>query len=197
MDTQKMTRLSLLVSLATVLSILENQFPIPRPLWLRLGLANIITIMALIMYGIRAAVVVACIRSLLAGIFGTLPMLMFSFPAAVISSLSMGILHRISRQHLSIIGLSVAGAVMHNLTQLLVAYFVLSLAPVSILTLAPFLILTAVGAGLITGLIARYFIAHLPALLSEEEKTRPLSSLSAFPEDKRDHYDDDAPDTKN
>ena len=161
MDTRKMVRLSLLVSLATVLSILENQLPIPRPPWLKLGLANVITIAALVMYGTRAAVVVACMRALLAGIFGALPMLIFSFPAAVTSSLSMGGLHYVSGRRLSVIGLSVSGAVVHNLTQLLVAYFMLSLSRSSILALAPLLVLAAVGAGFVTGLIARYLIKHV------------------------------------
>ena len=161
MDTQKMVRLSLLVSLATVLSILENQLPIPRPLWLKLGLANVITIVALIMYDTRSAVIVACMRSLLAGIFGTLPMLIFSFPAALISSLSMGVLHHVSGQRFSVIGLSVFGAVVHNLTQLLIARFVLSLTRSSILALAPLLVLAAVGAGLVTGFTARYLIRYL------------------------------------
>ena len=161
MDTRKMVRLSLLVSLATVLSILENQLPIPRPLWLKLGLANVITLVALVIYGTRAAVVVACMRSLLAGIFGALPMLVFSFPAALASSMAMGALHRASGRRLSIIGLSVSGAVVHNLTQLLVAYFVLSLSSLSILALAPLLILAAVVAGLVTGLIARYLVKYL------------------------------------
>jgi len=161
MDTRKMVRLSLLVSLATVLSILENQLPIPRPLWLKLGLANIITLLALVMYGTREAVIVACMRSLLAGIFGVLPMLMFSFPAALTSSLSMGLLHRAFGQRLSIVGLSVSGAVVHNLTQLAIAYFVLSLNSSSILALAPLLILAAVMAGVLTGLVARYLIKNL------------------------------------
>ena len=161
MDTRKMVRLSLLVSLATVLSILENQLPIPRPLWLKLGLANVITIVTLIMYGTRSAVAVACVRAVLAGIFGALPMLLFSFPAAVASSLSMGVLHRVSGRRLSVIGLSVSGALAHNLTQLLIAYFVLSLSRSSILALAPLLIIAAVIAGVVTGLIARYLIKHL------------------------------------
>jgi heptaprenyl diphosphate synthase len=156
-----MVRLSLLVSLATVLSILENQLPIPRPLWLKLGLANIITLVTLVMYGIRAAVMVACVRSLIAGIFGALPMLIFSLPAALTSSLSMGGLYRVSGQRFSMVGLSVLGAVVHNMTQLLVAYFVLSLNSSHIYALAPFLILAAVGAGIVTGLIARYLIRHL------------------------------------
>lgn len=161
MDTQRMVRLSLLVSLATVFSIIENQLPIPRPLWLKLGLANVITLVALMMYGIRAAVIVACMRALLAGIFGVLPMLMFSFPAALTSSLSMGILHRVSGQRLSIVGLSVLGAAAHNLTQLMIAYFVLSLSRSSVLALMPLLIIAAVVAGFITGLIARYLVNHV------------------------------------
>ena len=161
MDTQKMVRLSLLVSLAVVLSIVENQLPIPRPLWLKLGLANVITIVTLIMYGTRAAIAVACVRALLAGIFGALPMLLFSFPAAITSSLSMGILYRVSGRRLSVVGLSVSGALAHNLTQLLIAYFVLSLSRSSIFALVPLLILAAVIAGVVTGLIARYLIRHL------------------------------------
>lgn len=156
-----MVRLSLLVSLATVLSILENQLPIPRPPWLKLGLANVITLLALIMYDTRAAITVACTRSLLAGIFGTLPMLAFSFPAALTSSLSMGVLHRISGKRLSIIGLSISGAVVHNLTQLLVAYVMFSFSRSVTLALAAILILAAVGAGFVTGLIAVYLIRYL------------------------------------
>ena len=161
MDTRKMVRLSLLVSLATVLSILENQLPIPRPLWFKLGLANIITLVTLIMYGTWSAVAVSCMRALLAGIFGALPMLLFSLPAAFTSSLSMGILHRISGRRLSIIGLSVSGAVVHNLTQLLIAYFVVKQLNRSVtMALAAILIIVAVVSGVITGLIARYLIKN-------------------------------------
>lgn len=169
MDTRKMVRLSLLVSLATVLSILENQLPIPRPLWLKLGLANTITLVVLTMYGTWAAVSVSCMRALLAGIFGALPMLAFSLPAAFTSSLSMGILHRISGRRLSIIGLSVSGAVVHNLTQLLVAYFMVKqLNHSAILVLAAILIIVAVVAGIITGLIARYLIKHVFSSFNSE-----------------------------
>jgi len=88
-------------------------------------------------------------------------MLLFSLPAAFTSSLSMGVLHRISGRRLSIIGLSVSGAVMHNLTQLLIAYFVVKKLNHSvIMALAAILIIVAVVSGIITGLIARYLIKH-------------------------------------
>jgi heptaprenyl diphosphate synthase len=162
MNTQKMVRLSLLVALGTVLSILENQLPIARPPWLRLGLANIMTLVALVMYDTKAAVTVACLRSLLAGIFGSLPMLAFSFPAAITSSLIMGILYRIFGKRLSIIGLSVSGAVVHNMTQLLIAFLILKLNSYSILALSPLLLIAGVIAGVITGLIARYMVKIIP-----------------------------------
>ncbi len=161
METQKIVRLSLLASVATVLSVLENQLPIPRPPWLKLGLANVVTLIALEIYGIRFAIAVACVRSLLAGIFGTLPMLIFSFSAALSSSTVMGILHRVSAGRLSIVGISVFGAVVHNLTQLLVAYLVLRLNCFSLLAIAPVLILSAVLACIVTGLIAKYVISKL------------------------------------
>jgi heptaprenyl diphosphate synthase len=162
MNTRKMVRLSLFIALATVLGIIENQLPKPPGfIWLKLGLANIITLIALVMYDTWSAVIVACMRSLLAGIFGALPMLIFSFPAAFTSSLSMGILYHLFGKRFSIVGLSIFGAVIHNLTQLLVAYLLLKLSINAILALAPVLIVVAVGAGLVTGLAARYVLKHL------------------------------------
>ncbi len=177
MDTRKMVRLSLLVSLATVLGVLESQFRIPSPFpWLKLGLANIITLVALTIYGTSGAVTVACVRALLVAVFvGALPMLPISFPAALISSLSMGVLHSVSGRRFSIIGLSVSGAVAHNMTQLLVVYIIavalpdsaLSFSRSNILFIASLLVLTAVMAGFVTGLIARYLIKRLGFIVLE------------------------------
>jgi heptaprenyl diphosphate synthase len=88
-------------------------------------------------------------------------MLAFSFPAALTSSLGMGVLHRISGKRLSIIGLSISGAVVHNLTQLSIAYVMFSFSRSVTLALAAILTLAAVGAGFVTGLIAVYLIRHL------------------------------------
>jgi len=156
MNTKKMVKLSLMVSLAVVLSLLENQFMLPSLPWLRIGLANIITLLALMTYGISSAIAVSCIRSLLAGIFGNFVMLIFSFPSALISSFAMGIFYYISHEKLSIIGISVIGALIHNITQLLIAYFVLRITIRSLLFILPFLIISALIAGIITGFMARY-----------------------------------------
>lgn len=161
MNTQKMVRLSLLIALATVLSMIENQLTIPLVPWLKLGLANIMTLVALIIYGGRAAIAVSCMRSLFAGIFGNLPMLVFSFSSALSSSAIMSVLYRISNKRFSIIGISVIGAIVHNTTQLFVAYIVLKLSVSSLLFLSPFLFISATFAGIITGLIANYIIKKI------------------------------------
>ena len=167
MNAQKMVRISLLVALAAVLSIIENQFAIPLAPWLKLGLANIMTLLALEMYGMKAAIAVSCLRSLIAGIFGTLPMLVFSFSAALASSAVMGILFNISRSNFSIVGLSVIGAVVHNATQLFIAYLILKLSISSLIFLSPFMLISATVAGIITGLIAKYLSKTINARQSE------------------------------
>ncbi|MBD3182088.1 heptaprenyl diphosphate synthase [Candidatus Poribacteria bacterium] len=161
-DSRRTVRISLLVALATVLSIFESQLPIPRPPWLRLGLANIITLIALEIYGVKSAVTVACVRSILAGLFGSLPMLIFSFPAALSSSLAMGFVYTITGKKFSLVGVSIIGAVIHNTTQLLTAQVILKLSRSSVIFLFPVLILAALISGLITGLIARYMVKHFP-----------------------------------
>lgn len=160
-DTIKIVRLSLLVALATVLSLIESQLNIPFLPWLRIGLANVMTLLALAMYGISGAVIVSCMKALLAGIFGSLPMLVFSFTASLTSSLSMGIIYSIFRQKFSIVGISIIGAVIHNLTQLLVAFIILNMSEKSVFAILPFLIIVGVVAGTLTGLIARYLIRVL------------------------------------
>lgn len=161
MNTQKMVRLSLLIALATVLSMIENQFTVPLVPWLKLGLANIMTLVALSIYDARSAIAVSCMRSLLAGIFGTMPMLVFSFSSALSSSVIMGVLYLISNEKFSIIGISVIGAVVHNITQLFIAYLVLKLSISSLLFLSPFLVISATLAGIITGFIAKYIIKSI------------------------------------
>lgn len=160
-DTVRIVRLSLLIALATVLSIIENQLTIPVLPWLRLGSANIMTLLALTMYGMKGALIVSCMKALFAGIFGSLPMLVFSFSASLTSSLFMGIIYSIFRKKFSIVGISIIGAVVHNLTQLVVAFIVLNMNGKSVFAIMPFLIIAGIAAGILTGLITRYLIRVL------------------------------------
>ena len=147
-----------LLALGLALYLLENAFfPVARFVPLpgaRLGLANLATLLALEMDGFKAAAVVSFSRALLAAIFGgTFGAVAFwlSLGGAALSLLGMGVGRLLP--DISIIGVSVIGAVCHNLGQL--AVLCLILPNPGTLVLLPWLILLGIPAGFLTGLLAR------------------------------------------
>ena len=120
--TRKLVLLAVLVSIATALHAVELLFPNPFPVpGAKLGLANIITLITLEVFGWKEGLVVVVLRvfigSLLGGTFLGLGFLL-SFSGAVFSLL---IMHFLSRYipGLSVIGVSVGGAAAHNMPRLL------------------------------------------------------------------------------
>ena len=61
--------LSLIVALGVVLHRLEILIPLPSP-WIKLGLANVMTLVTLIFFGLRDAVTVTLLRIMLGSIIG-------------------------------------------------------------------------------------------------------------------------------
>ncbi|MDH5459307.1 MAG: Gx transporter family protein, partial [Nitrospinota bacterium] len=64
---RRMATIALLVGLGVVLHRLEALLPLPTP-WVKLGLANIMTLIALVFLGFRAAVEVTLLRILLGSV---------------------------------------------------------------------------------------------------------------------------------
>jgi heptaprenyl diphosphate synthase len=151
-NTRKLVFISLLVAMGTTLHVVEGMIPNPFPLpGVKLGLANIVTLIALYFYGIRDGMAVAVSRvvlgSLVGGVFLS-PGFLLSLSGAVVSTLVMACLLRYAHCF-SIKGVSVAGAVSHNVGQLLAASLLIQSR--SILFYLPFLLLSAVATGMITG----------------------------------------------
>ncbi len=158
-ESQNIQKTALLVSLACVLQISESLIPHPIP-GLRLGLANVITLIALITMGFRYALEITVLRALLSSfIMGTFmsPAFILSFSAGVVSTVVMGFFYRLScfykRHRLSIVGISVLGALAHNLTQLYLAYFLL-VKHSGIFVFLPWLCVGAVVMGWLTGILS-------------------------------------------
>jgi heptaprenyl diphosphate synthase len=159
-ENKRTYKIAILVSIASVLQICESFIPHPIP-GLRLGLANMLTLVALVTLGFRAALEIAILRTILSAfVMGTFmsPTFILSFLAAVVSSLVMGMLYWMSgfhrRYRLSLIGISILGALSHNMVQLCLAYLLL-VRHRGIFVFAPWLCIGAVGMGLITGVVAR------------------------------------------
>jgi heptaprenyl diphosphate synthase len=152
-------KIALLVSISCVLQISESLIPHPIP-GLRLGLANMLTLVALVTLGFRSALEIAIFRTVLSSfIMGTFmsPTFILSFSGAVISTVVMGFFYWFSSFHrryrLSIIGISIIGALSHNIVQLYLAYLIL-VKHGGIFVFFPWLCIGAVVMGWITGIVA-------------------------------------------
>jgi heptaprenyl diphosphate synthase len=160
-------RLSILVACAAVLQVAESLLPHPVP-GVRLGLANIITVVAMVYIGPGSAVELAVLRTLVSAmVLGTFltPTFVLSFSGGVVSALVMVLLYRLSGRgpfSFGLIGISVGGAVSHIATQVALVYF-LFIRNSGVLWLWPWLGLSAVVTGVLTGMIAVQAVRRLEA----------------------------------
>jgi len=169
METRKMTYLSLLISAGVILFVVESFFPTPLP-WIKLGIANIVTLITLYYFGIKEAVFVAVVRivlgSLLRGILFN-PLFIISLSAGTSAALIMGFVFKFFYGKFSVIGISIWGALVFNIVQIIVANRVF-VKKSEIYYLLPPGIFFSVVSGLITGIIAFYFIAKNKTLRMRE-----------------------------
>lgn len=112
---------ALLASGALALSYVESLFPLPLPLpGARLGLGNAMVLLALLLFGLREAAGVLATKVLLSALlFGTPLSLAYAAVGGALSLSAMALLN--GRRSVTPIGQSVAGAVLHNAGQVLVA----------------------------------------------------------------------------
>ncbi len=142
----------LLIALAFVLSYVESLLPVFGIPGVKLGLANLVVVTALYALRPRDALVVACVRILLVGFtFGSPVSMLYSLAGGLLSFVVMALLRRLDR--FSVIGVSVAGGVCHNLAQLAVAAMVLRTPP--LVWYLPVLLVSGVLTGALIGVLVR------------------------------------------
>jgi heptaprenyl diphosphate synthase len=166
---RRLTQDAMLVSLALVLAVVERWIPlellVPIP-GLKLGLANIVTLVALLRLRPGDALIILFVRILIMGTITGLTAMLFSLGGGMLALLIMWLLSHWEGRLFSAIGISLAGAAAHNIGQVLVAGLVMG-EPLLIVTYLPALLLTAIGTGLLTGVAAvpvLQIFARLPAL---------------------------------
>ena len=162
--TRRVTNLALLVSTGLVLSIIESTLPplLPVP-GAKLGLANIAAVLALYLFGPGMALEVTLLRCLVGGLLrGSVVGLFLSLSAGLASTLVMIILFLLADRLLSVVGVSVAGAVTHNAAQLAAAYLLVQNA--ALFYYLPYLILVSVPTGLFVGFASRRVALSLEGL---------------------------------
>lgn len=163
MKAKQVARYGLLIALALVLSYLESLIPaffaVPG---MKLGLTNLVVLLALYRIGDGAALALNLIRMVLVSLlFGNLLSLLFSVAGGVLSGAVMILLKRTVR--FSMLGVSMAGGVAHNVGQILMAMLVLDTWQVVSYLLV--LWLTGLAAGLAIGFLCYEVTRRLPQTL--------------------------------
>ena len=165
-DTRRLVFLSMLVAMGTALYVVEGMLAIPLPIpGVKLGLANIVTVLAIYLYGLRDGLTVALMRVLLGSLIGGVflaPGFLLGIAGAVTSSLLMALLLK-RTSCFSMIGISMAGAVAHNLGQLLAASLLLQSG--AVIYYLPVLLLTGIPAGMFTGYLLNMLLEHKSQVL--------------------------------
>lgn len=170
MKTKRLTFLSLMVGYSLILYIIESY--IPNPLialfpGAKLGLTNIITLTSLVIFGLKDTFIIITVRVILSSIFsGPLSYLLFSMGGAYLSLILMYIIYKANG--FSIIGISIIGAIGHNIGQLIVASMIVE----NILTVGylPFMLITSLITGFFVGIVSKYCIVIIRNIVKKIDK---------------------------
>ncbi|WP_102401334.1 Gx transporter family protein [Haloimpatiens massiliensis] len=151
--------LSLMVAVALGIYVIEAQIPVIFP-GIKLGLSNVVSLIVLIAFGGKEALLVMFLRTLLGTMFtGTLSSFLFSIIGGLLSNIVSIIMYKKFSKYFSIEIISIVAAVFHNLGQLLVAAFIVQ--DFRIYVYFPVLMVSALITGYFTGLVAKYFSKHV------------------------------------
>ena len=152
-ELQRITRIALLTALSLILFILEGFLPLPLPVpGAKLGLAAIVTLIALYILPARDAALMLTLRIILASaVGGGLAPMLYSLAGGAASFAAMVLLKRYAQ--FSIIGISATGGFLHNMAQLLVAAAVMQTS--ALFVYAPVLGIVGIFTGTLIGITAR------------------------------------------
>lgn len=157
---RELTRFALLIALAMVLSWLESLVPLSLAVpGVKLGLANLVVIFALYRLGPRQAAVISLVRVLLVTFtFGNAFSFAYSLAGAALSFVVMLLLLQKTGKF-SMLGVSIAGGVFHNIGQILVAMTVLGTA--ELMWYLPALLIAGIVAGVCIGAVGALITARI------------------------------------
>lgn len=165
---RKMIYMALLIAMSLVLHLFENMIPVPfiTP-GAKLGLANIITVIALYTLSYKETFIVLVLRIILSVMFGgSVSRLIYSLTGGIFSYISMVAVKSLFKDKVSIIGVSCTGAVFHNVGQLLASAWVVK--TISVMLYLPVMSIAGIGTGIFVGITGNFAVAHLRKLFGKD-----------------------------
>lgn len=155
----KVAYFGVFTALALIFSYVETLIPISFGIpGVKLGLANLIVVIALYKLGLKEAYLLSVVRVLLAGfLFGNYFSIIYSLAGALLSLTVMAALKKAGG--FSMIGVSIAGGVFHNIGQLFVAMLVVETFRVAYYV--PVLLTAGLLTGCVIGILAQEMLRRL------------------------------------
>lgn len=155
----------MLIALAFVLSFVESLIPISLGIpGVKLGLANLVTVVGLYTVGTTGTVVVSLLRIVLTGFtFGNLFAMLYSLAGWGLSIVIMILCKK--KKWFGTSGISILGGIGHNIGQITVAAFVVKQA--GVLFYLPMLLIAGTAAGLVIGILGAMIISRIKIVIKK------------------------------
>ena len=162
LKTRRLALSAMLAALALIFSYVEAMIPIPVPVpGIKLGIANLVIVMAIYKLGFRYAFTINCVRIVIAGLlFSGVFGMFYSFAGGILSILIMYLLYKTG--WFSMVGVSMAGGVAHNLGQLITACLIVS--NVRLMSYFSILLFSGLFSGIAVGVLATLIYRRLPEI---------------------------------
>lgn len=159
---QRTAYFGVFTALALIFSYVETLIPINFGIpGAKLGLANLVIVLVLYKTDWKEALLLSVTRIVLSGfLFGNLFGILYSLAGGLLSLVVMVLLKR--NEGFSVIGVSMAGGVTHNIGQLLVAMFVVETYQVGYYL--PVLMLAGLATGTLIGLVSMEVLKRIREL---------------------------------
>ncbi|MCR5778826.1 MAG: Gx transporter family protein [Lachnospiraceae bacterium] len=157
--TNKVALCAVFTALAMILSYVESMIPnfFPAP-GMKLGLTNLLVVFALYCWSAKEAIVINIMRIFLVGfLFGNPYSIAYSLSGCILSFLVMLLLKKTGK--FSVVGISMAGGVFHNVGQIIIAYLIVS--NFAIVSYLPLLIIGGLITGFLIGILSGEMLKRL------------------------------------
>lgn len=162
---RKIIFISLLVAQGVIIGLIENMIPYPFAFapGAKLGLANLITIIAIFTMPKRDSFLLVGLRLILTTLLGgTISTFLYSFSGAILSYFGMLLIKQLGPKQVSIIGISATGGFMHNVGQLVTASWIAQ--SWAVMLYLPILSFLGILSGIAIGIAANFLLQRVDTL---------------------------------
>lgn len=155
----KVAYFGIFTTVALIFSYIESLIPVPIGIpGIKLGLANLVIVVALYKMSVREAALLSVLRIVLSGfMFANMFSILYSLSGGLLSLLMMSMLKKTNK--FSVIGISISGGVFHNIGQLIMASLVLE--SFSLTYYLPVLLISGLVTGFIIGIVSNEMLKRM------------------------------------